>query len=107
MSTGTETETEAPPRRTSLLRKLTLVGLGFAAILLLLSAVVYFVNRGRMVGRLEAAIKELDETDPDWRMDDLMRSRPEIAPGDNSAPRILEIVKSVPKGWPDWKRQEL
>lgn len=102
---STETEAEAPPRR-PLWRRLLLTALGFAAVLLALTAVVYYANSGRMVGRLAAIMKELDEADPNWRLEDLLRSRPDIPLGENSAPRILEIAKSMPPGWADGKKHD-
>lgn len=103
---STETDPEAPPRRAPLWRRLLLTTLGFLAAVLLLTGVLYYVNRGQMVGRLDRVTKELNETDPNWKMDDLLRSRPEVLPDEDSVPRILAIARGLPRGWPDHKKYE-
>ncbi|MGL4551199.1 MAG: hypothetical protein ACRC33_08425, partial [Gemmataceae bacterium] len=70
------------------------------------SLAVYFVSRGRLVSQLDRLVKELDETDPGWRWDGILAAWPELKAEEDAAPRILAVVKALPRGWPDYKRME-
>jgi hypothetical protein len=73
----------------------------FATVLILIIAGVflvraYFLKEGEE--RLATAIAEADRLDPQWRWDDLLAQREAIPDEENSALRVLAVVKQLPGG---------
>jgi hypothetical protein len=48
---------------------------------------------------LDAAIKELDRTDPGWRLQDVERARAAVPADSNSALVVADALEALPKGW--------
>jgi len=48
----------------------------------------------------EEAAAEVDAEDPDWRLDDLMATREEIADDDNAALVVADVFNMLPESWP-------
>src|SRR5262249_28269544 len=90
-----ESEIKAPRRR-SLWRRIVLALLCLLAGAVVLVVGTYYVSHNRALSRLSAALRELDESDPGWRLEDLLRSRPDIPPDENSVPRIVAIADALP-----------
>src|SRR5215204_3285350 len=102
---ATEVEPLAKPPAPAWRRLLVAAG-WFALITVAVSAGVYLFNRNRLMSQLDRVTKELDETDPGWRYRDVFTNFKEIPAEEDSVPRIREILKSVPRGWPDYKQME-
>jgi hypothetical protein len=49
-------------------------------------------------------VTDLDQSDPNWKLADLERSRTDVPVEENSAPLILALHAKVPKAW--WKEVE-
>lgn len=96
-----------PPRPASPWWRLVWVCLGLVALIAAVSFGLALYARWQAEGRLRAEVEALDEADPDWRLDDLMRTIPELPAEENSAPRLLVVIRSVPKGWPKPEELEL
>ena len=82
-------------------RRLVLLFALFALFMLVLLVGVTLFQRSQAIGRLTRIMKALDETEPGWRWDGLLATRAALKPEENSVPRILEIVRFIPRGWPD------
>jgi hypothetical protein len=54
----------------------------------------------------QAAISELDESEPGWRLENLLAARPEVPDEENSAPRIVAIADALPPDWDDPEKEE-
>ncbi len=108
MSAATDTTPGATPEtpRGSLWARLFWVSSSFIGLLLLLGLGVFVYHRGSALGRLEAALAELDENEPGWRAEDLFKDLPELPEAENSSPRILNIVRALPRNWADYKELE-
>ncbi|MGL4551489.1 MAG: hypothetical protein ACRC33_09905, partial [Gemmataceae bacterium] len=72
-----------------------------AAVAALLAVTAYLAGEYRVRSALAAALAEVSEADPDWRIHDLLRSRPPLLDQENSVPRILAVARAVPPKWPD------
>lgn len=74
---------------------------GVPALLTVVVGIAAGVVIGRQVEeRVEAAIEAADRDDPNWRLDDLMRSREWVPDEENSAIVVDEALAMVPEGWP-------
>jgi hypothetical protein len=60
----------------------------------------YSYNRHQSVQKLQAAVAELDRTDPGWRLADVEAARAVVPEGANSAPVVKEAFRLMPKDWP-------
>ncbi len=54
---------------------------------------------GSVDRRLTAAIDAADRDDPNWRLDDLLENRTEVADEENSALVMAEVLALLPPGW--------
>ncbi len=92
-----ETTSERPP--VSVRRRL-LVGLAVVvAVLFVLGFVQYVRDGGGTAARLQRHMTELDESDPNWRLEDIERTRDTPPEGQNSARVIVHAVRLLPKDW--------
>src|SRR5262245_46793651 len=83
--------------------RLSLVAAAFVgAVALLALAVGAYTSRqdARLVAAIEEAEAELDQSDPNWRLEALLRM-PEVPADQDSGPRILAVARGVPEGWPE------
>jgi hypothetical protein len=53
---------------------------------------------------LDAAVSELDRTDPGWRMQEIETARAAVPDESNSAIVVARAVEALPKGWQPLKR---
>ena len=53
---------------------------------------------------LKQSEAEADRLDPGWRLADLEAKRAKVAPEADGAPRVLEVIRSLPKDWADFYR---
>jgi hypothetical protein len=74
---------------------------GLIVLALAVTAGGFYLRSWRSSVDLEAALAELDAADPNWRILDLLRSRPELLEEHNSVPRILAVTRALPPSWPD------
>src|SRR5262245_50885603 len=74
---------------------------GLIVLALAITAGGFYLHSRRVAADLAAALAELDAADPDWRITDLLRSRPELLAEHNSVPRILAVTGALPPNWPD------
>lgn len=49
--------------------------------------------------RLAKVEAELDRTDPDWRLEQILSGRPPLPDDQNSARRVKEVVRDLPQSW--------
>lgn len=61
----------------------------------------------RIQERLDAALAELDRTDPGWRLADIEVAREQIPEDENSARVIVAAARLLPKDWPPKEFGEL
>src|SRR5262245_11212348 len=73
---------------------------GLIVLVLAMVVVGYYLRSWRLAANLAVALAELDAADPDWRIHDLLRSRPELQEEHNSVPRILAVTRALPPNWP-------
>jgi hypothetical protein len=76
---------------------------GGAVVVVLLIVMAYAIPDQSLRGGLAGATRELDATDPGWRLADILAARPEVALADNCVPRLLAVAAGLPAGWPDEK----
>jgi hypothetical protein len=92
-----ELDTMSEQPRVSVWRRV-LLGLG-VLIGLLLAAGVVMQMRDSSSARLREILAELDQSDPNWRLDDLVRNRGEVPDNQNSARVVMNAVRLTPKEW--------
>jgi hypothetical protein len=54
-------------------------------------------------GELDALVAELDEREPDWRLDDVEKGREQVPEADNSARLLTALAKRYPRNWADFE----
>jgi hypothetical protein len=90
-----ESDTLSEQPRVSVWRRV-LLGLGVLIGLMLVAGVVVQMRDGS-AAQMKKIVAELDETDPNWRLDDLARARPEVPEHENSARVAMGVVRLLPK----------
>jgi hypothetical protein len=94
MSAAAENE---DPRPVSLWRR-ALAGLALVAAL---AVAAHFLVGARMsANRLQRMMGDLDKTDPEWRLDDILAAREDVPEAENSARVIVAVAGLIPRGWP-------
>ncbi|MFO0844072.1 MAG: hypothetical protein U0797_17005 [Gemmataceae bacterium] len=97
------TEPEAAERPPISVRRRISLAVGTLLVIVIAFAVASWAyQRGQTSNRLQALIARLDETDPGWKLDELVAARPEPPAGQNSADVALAVAKLVPGNWPYW-----
>jgi hypothetical protein len=61
----------------------------------------------QLVADVEAAERELDESDPGWRLEELHAARPHVPEAENSAVIIRRVAEAIPSDWPDQEANKL
>ncbi len=60
----------------------------------------YAYRHYRAVQQLEAAVAELDRTDPGWHLQDIEAARAVVPDAENSAPVVTTAFAALPRNWP-------
>src|SRR5262249_27073895 len=100
---GLEHESEAPPRRWS--KRLLWITVIFVAFAVLIGVIRWKLENAGQAD-LNAAIAELDETDPKWRIEHIQANRKNIPDAENSALVIQQIEAALRANPPQTPRQE-
>jgi hypothetical protein len=69
-------------------------------VLLLLVLAQRWHDEAGATSRLDRASRELDETDPGWRLEDLFAAAPALADKTNSARLVAAVAARLPGNWP-------
>jgi hypothetical protein len=93
-----ETSTE---RRPASLWLRFLLGLGVGVVVLIVLGVVVqqMHESSTTKGGLRQLVRQLDESDPNWRLDDLEHAREQPREDENSARVVMNCVRLVPREW--------
>lgn len=92
------TTTDKPPVRSW---PRVLLGFGlFVVLLCVLGIVGYQVSQSRVRSERALLEEKLDKDDPNWRLADLEKNRPEVPADQNSALLARRIADLVPPNWP-------
>ncbi len=87
-----------------------LKGIGWCVLILALLIVLgVFWYQGRMAGKLQEMLAELDCNDPGWRLREIEVARDNPPEEENSARVVAEAARQMPQQWPsaDFSRKEL
>jgi len=77
------------------------LGVGFLVLIVL--AAVYGLLYFAAGKRLQEALRETDQLDPGWRLEEILAQRPPISDEDNSAVQTMTVHKLLPPRWPAWE----
>src|SRR5438094_284844 len=97
-------ETPLPPPAAAVTQRrgwrgiLRRAGLGLV-LLLLVGVPADWLYRSARERELEAALAELDASDPGWRLEDIEAARPRVPDDENAAKLVQEAVGLLPKNW--------
>jgi len=82
-------------------KRLRWLGLGVLLLLLLASGPVckFLYDRHKAQVELQAVIRDLDEHDPGWRLEEIQVSRPGIPDDENSGVAVMAALRCFPDNW--------
>jgi hypothetical protein len=93
-----EPEPEKPPVRIWL--RMAVAG-AVVIVLLVAFGLIWSQVEGSRIKKERTSLEaQLDESDPNWRLADLERSREEIPEHENSARVIVAVTRLLPRSWP-------
>jgi hypothetical protein len=90
-----------PPKRRLPRILIAFLAIGLSIPILLVGGLFggFFFLKHRTEMRLASAIAEADRSDPNWRLKDLLASRPEVPDERNSAVQVRTALGLLPPGW--------
>jgi hypothetical protein len=89
---------EKPPVRIWL--RMVLAGAAVIVVMIVFGAIWSQVEGTRIQKERATLEAQLDESDPNWRLADLERSREEIPEHENSARVVVAVSRLLPRSWP-------
>src|SRR5262249_21233394 len=87
------------------LRILLIVG-AFTAFLLVAGGVRYGFQQAQATSRLERVQAQIEENDPDWKIEDILQTRVDPPDSKNSARVVVALKRMLPRDFPNPKFYE-